>query len=112
MLIYLFVHYATLSQTYHAAVTIVLVYVMQVLELLHLRIISQIYPSFIMAVLMTLVRKKEFQLVVLYYLTDVMQLPDFSVVSVVNCSDFVASSSSSLMEPSHASSKLKEKIIF
>ena len=62
-----------------------------------------------MAVLMTLVRKKEFQLVVLYYLTDVMQLPDFSVVS---CSDFVASSSSSLMEPSHASSKLKEKIIF
>ena len=54
-------------------------------------------------------KEKEFLLVVLCYLTDVMGFPDFSVV---NCSDFVASSSSSLMEPSHASSKLKEKIIF
>ena len=54
-------------------------------------------------------KEKEFQLVVLCYLTDVTRFPDFNMV---NCSDIVASSSSSLMEPSHATSKPKEKIIF
>ena len=54
-------------------------------------------------------KEKEFQLVVLCYLTDVMHFPEFNVV---NCSDIVVSSSSSLMEPSHATSKPKEKIIF
>ena len=54
------IYHATLSQISQAVVGIVLVYVKQVLELLHLRITLQIYPSFIIAVLMTLVRKKNF----------------------------------------------------